>query len=60
MVLSGYHGSQIKLIYLCVKIELYKEEVKKTEQTASNLEQENIDLMAYLFECNNEEVNYVR
>jgi len=42
------------------KIEIYKRDLQNLKLNNSNQEQENIEMMNYLFECNKEELKYVK
>lgn len=39
---------------------MFRNDLENLKKYVSDLEQENIQLMSYLFECNNQEVKFVR
>ena len=42
------------------KISIYRRELAALEEKSVHLEQENVKLIRYLFECNNEELDMVK
>ena len=42
------------------KISIYQKEYAELENNSVNLEQENVKLIRYLFECNNDELDMVK